>query len=99
MAATRGTRPLARGPGPRAPTLFERFRPLAPLRHPGFRLLTVGVTPHMLSMQMSTVAMGYLAYQLSGSATALGLIGLGWGLPMLALALVGGVAADRFPRR
>ena len=78
---------------------WERFRPLAPLRHPAYRLLTVGVTPHMLAMQMSTVAMGYLAYQLSGSATALGLIGLGWGLPMLALALVGGVAADRFPRR
>jgi MFS family permease len=69
------------------------------LRHPAYRLLTVGVMPHMLSMQMSTVAMGYLAYQLSGSATALGLIGLGWGLPMLGLALVGGVVADRFPRR
>src|SRR5687767_9362175 len=76
-----------------------RSGPLAALRYPGYRLLTAGTIPHMLSMQMSTVAMGYLAYQLSGSATTLGLIGLGWGLPMLVLSLVGGVVADRFPRR
>jgi MFS family permease len=61
--------------------------------------LTAGVAPGMLSMQMSTVALGYLAYELSGSATALGLIGLGWGIPMLVLSLAGGVVADRFPRR
>jgi MFS family permease len=90
----------AADPQPTVPAV-ERSRsgPLAALRYPGYRLLTAGTTPHMLSMQMSTVAMGYLAYQLSGSATALGFIGLGWGLPMLVLSLVGGVVADRFPRR
>lgn len=81
------------------PSRWDHFGPFAPLRHPAYRLLTTGVTPHMLSIQMSSVAMGYLAYHLSGSATALGLIGLGMGLPMLVLALVGGVVADRFPRR
>ena len=73
--------------------------PLAALRHPGYRLLTGAVAPGMVAMQMSSVALGYLVYELTGSATALGLIGLGWGLPMLVLSLVGGVVADRFPRR
>lgn len=97
MTATAPRPPTPRLAAPAAAP--ERAGPLAALRHPGYRLLTAGMAPHMLSMQMSTVAMGYLAYQLSGSATALGLIGLGWGLPMLVLSLAGGVVADRFPRR
>lgn len=76
-----------------------RFRALAALRHPAYRQLMAGIAPGMIAMQMGSVALGYLAYTLSGSATALGLIGLGWGLPMLGLSLVGGVVADRFPRR
>lgn len=76
-----------------------RFRALAALRHPAYRRLMVGLAPGLLAMQMGSVALGYLAYTLSGAATALGLIGLGWGLPMLGLSLVGGVVADRFPRR
>jgi MFS family permease len=82
-----------------SPSLFERVPPLRALRHRGFRLLTISTAPHLLAMQMSTVALGYLAYALSGSATALGFIGLGWGIPMLVLSLVGGVVADRFPRK
>lgn len=54
---------------------------------------------HMLAMQMGMVASGYLAYELSGSATVLGLMGLAWGVPMLTLSLIGGVVADRVPRR
>lgn len=81
------------------PGLLGRLPPLAPLRFPGYRLLIIGMLPHMIAMQMSTVALGYLAFALSGSATALGLIGLGWGIPMVGLSLVGGVVADRFSRR
>lgn len=79
--------------------LYDRLPAISSLRYPAYRLLMAGVTPHLLSMQMSTVAMGYLAYSLTNSATLLGLIGLGWGIPMLVLSLVGGVMADRFPRR
>ena len=81
------------------PRGLARFPPLAALRHPGFRLLTLGTAPAMIAMQMSMVAFGYLAYELSGSATALGVIGLGWGIPLLVLSLAGGVIADRLPRR
>jgi MFS family permease len=53
----------------------------------------------MLAIQMNTVAVGYAAFVLSGSAAALGGVSLAVGLPMLVLALVGGVVADRAPRR
>jgi MFS family permease len=53
----------------------------------------------MLAIQMGTVAVGYAAFVLSGSAAALGGVSLSVGVPMLALALVGGVVADRFSRR
>jgi MFS family permease len=74
-------------------------RTFAALRHRDFAVPMMSALVHMLAMQMGTVAFGYLAYELTGSATALGLIGLAWGLPMLTLSLVGGVVADRFPRR
>jgi MFS family permease len=81
------------------PRGITRFRALAALRHSSYRLLMISIAPGMIAMQMGMVAFGYLAFTLSGSATALGFIGLGWGVPMLALSLVGGVVADRFPRR
>jgi MFS family permease len=50
-------------------------------------------------MQMQFVAMGYLAFTLTNSAAILGLVNLASGLPMLALSPVGGVIADRYPKR
>lgn len=53
----------------------------------------------MLANQMGMIASGYAAYALTGSATALGLVSSSMSLPMLLLALVGGVVADRSSRR
>ena len=53
----------------------------------------------MGSVQMSFVAMGYLAYDLTGSATRLGLVHGAQAVPMLVLALFGGVVADRLDRK
>jgi MFS family permease len=80
-----------------APSRVERVFPS--LREPAFRLLWISTLPGMLAIQMGTVAVGYAAFVLSGSAAALGGVSLAVGVPMLALALVGGVVADRFPRR
>lgn len=54
---------------------------------------------YFMAMQMDTVARGYLAYDLTGSATALGVVTIAWGLPMLLLSLVGGAVADRVEKR
>lgn len=74
-------------------------RTFTALRHRDFSLLMGSALPHMLAIQMSMVAFGYLAFEMTGSATALGFMGLAWGIPMLVLSLPGGVIADRFPRR
>ena len=50
-------------------------------------------------MQMQMVARGLLAWELTGSFGAVGIISLSFGLPMLAFSLFGGVAADRFDKR
>jgi MFS family permease len=55
--------------------------------------------PGTMAMQMGMVAVGYVAYDISGSAAAVGLVSLGSGVPMLTLGLFGGVVADRFPKR
>jgi len=51
------------------------------------------------AIQMSFIAQGYLTYRITGTATSLGIVGLGWGIPQLAFTLVGGVAADRLHKR
>lgn len=52
-----------------------------------------------LAMQIHNVGLGWLVYDKTGSALALGLIGLAAFLPALLLALLAGAAADRFDRR
>jgi len=50
-------------------------------------------------MQMQMVARGLLAYELSGTFTAVGVVMMAWGIPQLVLSLVGGAIADRFNKR
>jgi MFS family permease len=86
-------------PGPARVRGIALPRTFVALRHRDFAFMMGGTLPAMLAMQMGQIAFGYLAYQISGSATALGLVGLCWGIPMLTLSLVGGVVADWVPRR
>ena len=53
----------------------------------------------MGGMQMQMLARGYLVYDLTDSASLLGLVSAGTAVPMLALALFGGAIADRFERK
>jgi MFS family permease len=64
-----------------------------------FRMLWLGMLPSTFAMQMGMVTNGYLAYDITGSAAAVGFVTLGMGIPMLFLSLVGGVVADRFSKR
>ena len=49
--------------------------------------------------QFQGIGQGYLAYDLTRSASLLGVISVGYGLPMIALALFGGAIADRMERK
>jgi MFS family permease len=64
-----------------------------------YRTLWFGTLFSFLGMQMQVIARGYLAYDLTGKNSALGLVMLGFGVPQLLLSLVGGVLADRLPKR
>jgi MFS family permease len=72
----------------------------APLfHHRPFRLLFTTRTAANTANQMQAVAVGWLIYDLTGSALALGLIGLVQFLPPLALSLIAGQVVDHYSRR
>jgi len=64
-----------------------------------YRLLFVGMLGAQAAMQINIVARAWLAYSISGSGLALGVVMLARGLPMALLSLVGGAVADRARKR
>jgi MFS family permease len=76
------------------------LRSPAPLfHHRPFRLLFTTRTAANTANQMQAVAVGWLIYDLTGSALALGLIGLVQFIPPLCLTLPAGQIVDRYDRR
>lgn len=64
-----------------------------------FRLYFVGQTLSMSGTWMQRIAQSWLVLELTGSGTAVGLVTAVQFLPMLLLAPLGGVVADRFDKR
>lgn len=64
-----------------------------------FRWFYVAMLGQMASMNMQLVVRGFLVFELTGSYAFLGLLGLSGALGMLAIAMFGGVIADRLPKR
>jgi MFS family permease len=69
------------------------------LRHPAFLWFWVSRVLTAMGFQITSVAIGWRIYDITGSAYALGFVGLVQFLPMLALTLVSGHVADRYDRR
>lgn len=69
------------------------------LDHQGFVLFWVARVLSALGYQIAAVAIGWHVYAKTGSAYALGLIGLAQFVPMVLLTFVVGHVADRFDRR
>src|SRR3989440_12266028 len=69
------------------------------LRSRPFALLWTGQTISALGDGAFVTALSWEALQLTGSATAMGIVVLAQTLPMIPLLLLGGVIADRFPRQ
>jgi MFS family permease len=68
-------------------------------RNRDFRSFLAARALASVSSLMLGVAVGWHVYELTGSAFALGMVGLAQFLPALLLSLPGGLAADRFERR
>src|SRR5215204_689941 len=69
------------------------------LHYPNYRLLWSGTLVSQTGDWMDQMALNWLVYQLTGSAVALGILNLCRFVPILLFTLIGGVVADRWPRR
>lgn len=69
------------------------------LRHRNFRLFIFGQFVSLCGSWMQTVALGWLALELSNSAFQVGLVTTLGALPVLLFTLYGGVIADRVDKR
>ena len=69
------------------------------LRERPFRLLFLGQAVSLLGDGMIGVALAFAVLELTGSATDLGIVLAARTVPLVAFLLVGGVWADRLPRR
>jgi MFS family permease len=67
--------------------------------NPHYRSYWLGNQANTLVFQMQQVANGYLAFTLTNSATALGVVAFAQSLPMLLFSPIGGVLADRIQKR
>lgn len=72
---------------------------LGPLRERNFRLLWIGRSSSQVGDSLSFVALTFAVLGLDGSGTDLGLVLAAYSLPSVLFLLVGGVWADRLPRR
>jgi MFS family permease len=64
-----------------------------------FRWYFLSMFGNFGAMNMQMVVKGFLVYELTGSYAALGALGLANAMPGLGLSLVGGVIADRVPKK
>jgi MFS family permease len=74
-------------------------RTLRALRHPNYRLFFFGQGISMVGTWMQSVALSWLVYRLTGSALLLGTVGFTLQIPVLLLAPLAGVLADRWSLR
>ncbi|MEO7793312.1 MAG: MFS transporter [Thermoanaerobaculia bacterium] len=72
---------------------------MSAFRHRNYRLYFAGQLVSLTGTWMQSVAQAWLAYQLTHSAALLGIVGFAGQVPALIFSPVGGLIADRFPRR
>ena len=72
---------------------------LGPLRERNFRSLWIGRTASVFGDSMAFIALAFAVIGVSGSGTDLGLVIFSYSAPSVLFLLVGGVWADRLPRR
>src|SRR5881227_2707070 len=84
---------------PKAQQAKGLLRAFLALRHRNFRLFWFGQLISLIGTWMQTTAQAWLVLELTHSAWLLGVVGALQFLPVMLLALFGGVLADRLPKR
>src|ERR1043166_118236 len=78
---------------------FRRHDPFAAFRSRAYSFFTAGNLSSLIGRQMLAVAVEWEIYRRSHSATALGLVGLVFAVPIVGLSLPAGYLADRISRK
>lgn len=92
-------RPEASGERPSRWDSFRNLRTFDSLRNANFRWYFLSMFGVFGAMNMQMLVRGFVVYQMTGSYTALGTIGLANALPGMIVSLPGGVIADRVPKK
>ncbi|MBN1832719.1 MAG: MFS transporter [Deltaproteobacteria bacterium] len=69
------------------------------LQYRNYRMFFAGQSISLIGMWIQNVAMGWLVYRLTGSATLLGVVGFAENIPIFLLTPLAGVLVDRWNRR
>lgn len=80
-------------------TIMALFRIPEALTIRDFRLYMTGQLISLTGTWMQSVAQNWLVWSLTGSSLYLGIINSASSLPMLLFTLLGGIVADRFPKK
>ncbi|MEX2373212.1 MAG: MFS transporter [Dehalococcoidia bacterium] len=75
------------------------LRTFAALSERDYAWYFIGNTAFFLAMQMNIIVRGYLAYDLTGSATALGFVSVAFAIPMMIISPLAGVLSDRVNKK
>jgi MFS family permease len=90
---------MALSTGPSIETGGLMARTFASLHERDYAWYFVGNLAFFLAMQMNIIVRGYLAYDLTDSATALGMVSIAFALPMMVVAPIAGVVSDRVNKK
>lgn len=71
----------------------------ASLKVRDYRFLWIGMLASAFALNMQLVAQGWLVYEMTGSAISLTWVTLAFMLPQVFFSLIGGVLADRVPKK
>jgi MFS family permease len=78
---------------------FAPLRAFSSLRRRNFRVFWLGQSISLAGSGMQSIGQAWLVLELTHSAFQIGLVGALQALPILLFSLVGGVLADRWPKR
>jgi MFS family permease len=92
-------RGAAEGPKAKIGVKAKMKTTFSAMKHRNYRLWFWGQLISMFGSWMQLTALGFLVYQLTSSATYLGLVGFAAGVPYWFFTLYGGVISDRVSRK
>jgi len=91
--------PLNESGADAATPILSRITTFTSLKNRNYRWFWLSMILSFSALMMQNLARAWLVYELTSSPFALGMVSAAWGVPMLLLAIYGGVVTDRVNKR